>query len=66
MALAYGPDGPEAKVFLTYGNTEDREAETYTSVTERFSEKDWREVAFTDAAVGGRHQHLDGAGVIPS
>jgi acyl-homoserine-lactone acylase len=53
MALAYGPDGPEAKVFLTYGNTEDREAETYTSVTERFSEKDWRAVAFTDDAISG-------------
>lgn len=51
LALAYGDDGPEAKVFLTYGNTEDREAEEYVSVTERFSDKDWRPVAFTSQDV---------------
>jgi acyl-homoserine-lactone acylase len=51
MALAYGPDGPEAKVFLTYGNTEDRSSEDYPAVTERFSDKDWRTVAFTDDAI---------------
>jgi acyl-homoserine-lactone acylase len=51
LALAYGDDGPEAKVFLTYGNTEDRSAEDYTASTERFSAKDWRPVAFTAEAV---------------
>lgn len=51
LALAYGDDGPEAKVFLTYGNTEDRSAESYTEATQRFSAKDWRPVAFTSDAV---------------
>ncbi|MCB1031334.1 MAG: penicillin acylase family protein, partial [Acidimicrobiales bacterium] len=51
MALAYGENGPQAKVFLTYGNTEDRNSELYTAVTERFSKKNWRTVAFTPEAV---------------
>jgi acyl-homoserine-lactone acylase len=41
-------DGPRAKVFLTYGNSEDRTSDDYTEATERFSAKDWRDVAFTE------------------
>jgi acyl-homoserine-lactone acylase len=48
LALAFTDDGPQAKVFLTYSNTEDRSAADYTEATERFSAKDWRDVAFTD------------------
>jgi acyl-homoserine-lactone acylase len=51
MALAFGEDGPEAKVFLTYSDTEDREADDYVDATRRFSEKDWRTVAFTEDAI---------------
>jgi acyl-homoserine-lactone acylase len=51
LALAYGDAGPEAKVFLAYSNTEDRSADDYTAATERFSAKDWRNVAFTAEAV---------------
>lgn len=51
MALAYGEDGPRAQVFLTYGNTEDRDDPTYLAATEAFSAKEWRPVAFTEAAV---------------
>jgi acyl-homoserine-lactone acylase len=50
-ALAYGDDGPEAKAFLTYGDTADRSDPTYTEATEAFSEKAWRDVAFTEADV---------------
>jgi acyl-homoserine-lactone acylase len=48
MALAFGADGPEAKVFLTYSNTEDRSSDDYTAATQRFSDKDWRTVAFAE------------------
>jgi acyl-homoserine-lactone acylase len=51
FALAYGPDGPQAKAFLTYGNTADRSSKAYTEATEAFSEKAWRDVAFTEADV---------------
>lgn len=51
MALAYGADGPEARVFLTYGNQADRDDPRYLAATEAFSEKAWRTVAFTPEAV---------------
>ncbi len=51
MALAYTDEGPQAKVFLTYGDTEDRSSEDYTNATQRFSDKDWRTVAFTEEDV---------------
>ena len=37
MALAYTDDGPRARVFLTYGETEDRSSDIYTEATEAFS-----------------------------
>jgi len=51
MALAFTPDGPQAQVFLNYSNTEDRASEDYVAATQRFSEKNWRTVAFTEDAV---------------
>jgi acyl-homoserine-lactone acylase len=48
IALAFTGDGPQARVFLTYGETEDRSSDIYTEATEAFSAKDWRVVAFTD------------------
>lgn len=48
FALAYGPDGPAAKAFLTYSNTEDRDDPLFTEATEAFSDKAWRDVAFTE------------------
>src|ERR671911_608572 len=51
MALELGDDGPHAKVFLTYSNTEDRSSDLYTEATERFSAKEWRDVAFTDEEI---------------
>ena len=47
LALAFTEDGPRAKAFLTYGNTADRDDPAYLEATERFSAKDWRDVAFT-------------------
>jgi acyl-homoserine-lactone acylase len=51
MALAFTDDGPEARTFLTYGDTEDRSDPDYADATRRFSEKEWRDVAFTDDEV---------------
>jgi acyl-homoserine-lactone acylase len=44
MALEFTDDGPDARVFLTYSNSENRSDPYYTEATERFSEKDWRTV----------------------
>ena len=51
LALAFTDDGPVAKAFLTYGNTADRDDPDYLEATERFSAKDWRDVAFTEEQV---------------
>jgi acyl-homoserine-lactone acylase len=48
LALELTEEGPRAKVFLTYGNTEDRGTDAYSEATERFSAKEWRDVAFAD------------------
>jgi acyl-homoserine-lactone acylase len=51
MALEYGPDGPRARTFLTYGNPADRDDPDYVAATERFSRKEWRDVALTDEQI---------------
>jgi len=51
LALAFTDDGPKAKAFLTYGNTADRDDPAYLEATERFSRKEWRDVAFTSDEV---------------
>lgn len=50
MALEFD-DGPRAKVFLTYGNTADRDDPEYLESTRRFSDKEWRDVQFDAAEV---------------
>jgi acyl-homoserine-lactone acylase len=47
MALAFTDDGPRARTFLTYGNSEDRSGADHREATRRFSDKEWRDVAFT-------------------
>lgn len=48
LTVGYTPDGPpEAFAFLTYSNTQDRDSDRFVDATRRFSEKDWRPVAFT-------------------
>jgi acyl-homoserine-lactone acylase len=42
---------PQAWALLTYGQTGDRTSPLLDSQTVRFSEKDWREVLFTDDAI---------------
>lgn len=51
LALAFTDDGPQAKAFLTYGNTEDRSSDLYTEATQRFSDKQWRAIPLTEDAI---------------
>ena len=51
FAVEFGEGAPRAKAFLTYGNVEDRSNELYTAATDRFSHKEWRDVAFTEEAI---------------
>ncbi len=51
MALEFTEHGPRARTFLTYGNTADRSAPAYLAATQRFSDKDWKDVRFRAADV---------------
>jgi acyl-homoserine-lactone acylase len=48
MALEITGDGIQARAFLTYSNTEDRTSGDFLAATQRFSEKDWRSVAYAE------------------
>jgi len=50
-ALEFTADGPVAKAFLTYGETGDPSSPYFSDQTQRFSDKDWRTIEFTEAAV---------------
>ena len=47
MAVDFTKDGPTAKSILTYGNTEDRTSPLFTVQTQRFADKNWKDVAWT-------------------
>lgn len=49
MNVDFTGDSPQAWVILTYGETGDRTSPLFTVQTERFHNKDWRQVAYTDA-----------------
>jgi acyl-homoserine-lactone acylase len=51
LTLQYGPDGPEAEGFLTYGNPDDPAAPDYRADLDAFSEGRWRPILFTDDAI---------------
>lgn len=51
MTVDFTGDTPRAWVMLTYGETGDRDSELFDVQTQRFSDKDWREAAFTEDAI---------------
>jgi acyl-homoserine-lactone acylase len=51
MTVDYSGGELQAWALLTYGETDDRESPLFESQTVRFSEKDWREVAFTNEQI---------------
>lgn len=42
MAVAYGPDGPQARTILTYGQVGDPALPGFTSGVESFAKKEWK------------------------
>ena len=42
MTVEYGPNGPEIRTILTYGQTGDQNSPLFTEQTEMFSEKQWK------------------------
>jgi acyl-homoserine-lactone acylase len=50
-AMEFTADGPRASSFVTYGNTGDPDSDFFSDQTQRFSDKDWKEVRFTEADV---------------
>ena len=51
MTVDYTGDQVQAWAILTYGQTSDRESPLFEQQTIRFSEKNWRTVAFTDEQI---------------
>jgi acyl-homoserine-lactone acylase len=51
MTVDYTSDEVEAWALLVYGQTGDRTSPLFDSQTVEFSEKQWRQVAFTDAQI---------------
>ena len=51
MNVDFTGDTPAAWAILTYGETEDRSSPLFTVQTQRFSDKDWRQVAYTDTEI---------------
>jgi acyl-homoserine-lactone acylase len=51
MTVDYTGDQVQAWAILTYGQTDDRESPLFEQQTIRFSEKNWRTVAFTDEQI---------------
>lgn len=53
MVVDFSSGDPEASAMLTYGNTGQRDSDVFSSQMIRFSEKQWRDVAFTDDEIAG-------------
>ena len=51
MTVDYTGGAPRAWALLTYSNTGDRRSPQFDAQMQRFSDKDWRDVAFTDDAI---------------
>ncbi len=51
MVVDYSSGAPEASAILTYGDTGLRDSDVFSSQTTRFSEKNWRTVAFTEEQI---------------
>ncbi len=51
MAMQFTDDSPEAYAFVTYGQSDDPASTHHVDQTRRFSDKDWREVLYTEEAI---------------
>jgi acyl-homoserine-lactone acylase len=51
IAIELGADGPRARALLTYSQSSDPASPHFADQTRRFSEGEWRDVLFTEAAI---------------
>ena len=51
LVVDYTGEGVQASAILTYGQTGQRDSDVFASQTVRFSEKNWRTVAFTEEQI---------------
>ncbi len=51
LVVDYTGDSVQASAILTYGQTGQRDSDVFATQTVRFSEKNWRTVAFTDEQI---------------
>jgi acyl-homoserine-lactone acylase len=51
MTVDYTQGAPRAWAFLTYSNTGDRTSPLFDAQLQRFSEKKWRDVLFTEEQI---------------
>ncbi len=51
MVVEFTDDGPRASAFLAYGQTGDPTSEFFSDQTVLFSQKNWRDVAFSEADI---------------
>jgi acyl-homoserine-lactone acylase len=51
MTVDYTQGAPRAWAFLTYSNTGDRTSPLFDAQLQRFSEKNWRDVLFTNEQI---------------
>lgn len=53
MAVAYGPDGPEARTILTYGQVGDPALPGFTSGVKAFADKQWKSIETDQQVLAG-------------
>jgi hypothetical protein len=53
MVVEFTEDGPRAQAILTYSESGDPDAATFTDQTKLFSNEQWRDVLFSDEAIEG-------------
>lgn len=51
MAMQFTDESPEAYAFITYGQSDDPASPYHTDQTKRFSDKDWRQILYTEEAI---------------
>ncbi|MDZ4825957.1 MAG: penicillin acylase family protein [Actinomycetota bacterium] len=51
MTMEFGADGPRAQAFLTYGQSGDVSSPNFSDQTQLFSDKNWRDILFTDEQI---------------
>lgn len=54
MALKYGENGPQAKMFLSYGQSHDPQSDYFEDQTQKYSDLEWRDVVFTKEAIAAK------------